>query len=104
MTTKKSENICKSDVGTAFAIKPTKSSIDSSEHEADLETLRAKRANSAVEIPNEANSRRLANEDDGAKMSQDVSEEYSIVEGEPKPKPKPNNTPFPTPIIDSEDE
>lgn len=60
---------------------PTKSTLDSIEHEADLEDQRKKRAESAVDVPNPANEARKAGTDDGDKQPDDYSDEYPMKEG-----------------------
>lgn len=51
---------------------PTKATLDAVEHEQDLETQRQKRKDSAVEIVNNANAKRLAGKDDGNKSTSDI--------------------------------
>jgi predicted phage gp36 major capsid-like protein len=82
MTENKKDDICKSDVGTAFSALPTKSTLDAVEHATDLMNQRKKRAESAVEIPNEANTERKAGTDDGDKEEYSVDDEYPIQEAE----------------------
>lgn len=100
---KQGENICKKETGTAFAIAPTQATLDAKIHAEDLMNQRANRANSAVEIVNPANVRRLTNEDDGDKSDgEDLG--YPMEELEALKEPQKIGKPAPTPVIEDENE